>query len=221
MSSISSKQPLTRVSSICAIATLFFLSLTTRTLAHHALGGRLPVNGFEGFFSGLAHPIIGLDHFAFVVASGLLAVGLENGILIPVAFVFATLMGTGIHLQKLDLFSPELMIALSVITFGLLLSLKSRFSGNSNLYTIGLATLGIIAGVFHGYAYGESIVGAQMTPLVSYLAGFALIQLAIACGAFFGGRLIKEKFANKSVNVMQFLGLLIAGVGGVFLMGIK
>jgi urease accessory protein len=33
-------------------------------------------------------------------------------------------------------------------------------------------------GVFHGYAYGESIVGAQRGPLMAYLVGFTIIQLA-------------------------------------------
>ncbi len=221
MNLINSKQPFKRVCFILAISAFLFLSLTTKTLAHHALDGRLPSNCFEGFLSGLAHPIIGIDHFAFVVATGLLAVGLENGLLIPVAFVFATLMGTGIHLQKLNLLYPEVVIAISVIIFGVLLSLKPRFQTQAHLYTIVLATIGIIAGIFHGYAYGESIVGAQMTPLVAYLAGFCLVQLAIACSAFFAGRLIKNKFPYRSVNIMSFLGLLIAGVGGSFLVSIK
>jgi urease accessory protein len=36
------------------------------------------------------------------------------------------------------------------------------------------------AGVFHGYAYGASIVGAESTPLAAYLLGLALVQLVIA-----------------------------------------
>jgi len=31
-----------------------------------------------------------------------------------------------------------------------------------------LTVLGAIAGLFHGYAYGESIIGAGMTPLFAY-----------------------------------------------------
>jgi len=29
--------------------------------------GKLPANFFAGFMSGLGHPIIGFDHFAFIV----------------------------------------------------------------------------------------------------------------------------------------------------------
>ncbi|MEG3438670.1 HupE/UreJ family protein [Pannus brasiliensis CCIBt3594] len=199
-----------------SIAALLSLAIAPNALAHHALGGRTPNNFLEGFISGLAHPIIGFDHFAFVVASGLLAVGLEQGLSIPIAFVVATLIGTGIHLQSINLIFPEAIVAVSVIVFGILLTLKSRFSGNSHLYTIALATLAMIAGVFHGYAYGESIVGARAVTLGAYLLGFTTIQLAIAIGAFQIGNLIKEK-----VSLMKGLGLGIVAIGGAFLIGLK
>jgi urease accessory protein len=46
-----------------------------------------------------------------------------------------------------------------------------------------LATAITIAGAVHGYAYGESIVGAERTPLLAYIVGFALIQYGIAVGS--------------------------------------
>jgi urease accessory protein len=39
------------------------------------------------------------------------------------------------------------------------------------------------AGLFHGYAYGESIIGAEPAPLAAYVAGFAAVQYGIAVGA--------------------------------------
>ena len=39
--------------------------------AHHPMGGATPANFSQGFLSGLAHPIIGLDHLVFVIAIGL------------------------------------------------------------------------------------------------------------------------------------------------------
>ena len=56
------------------ITTVFSLFvLTSPVLAHHPVAGKVPANFFEGFLSGLAHPILGPDHVAFVVAAGLLA----------------------------------------------------------------------------------------------------------------------------------------------------
>lgn len=204
-----------RWSRILPIAAISLFVIAPNAFAHHAMGGRTPDNFLAGFLSGLAHPIIGFDHFAFVVASGLLAVGLEQGFLIPIAFAVAALIGTGIHLQGIDLIFPERIVAISVIVFGILLTLKQRFNKSSNLYTIALATLAMIAGIFHGYAYGESIVGARAVALGAYLLGFTTIQLAIALGAFKIGNIIKE-----NVSLMKGLGLGIMAIGGVFLLGI-
>ena len=55
--------------------------------AHHAMGGKMPSTFFEGFLSGLAHPVIGVDHLAFIVSVGLFAAINPQGILIPIFFV--------------------------------------------------------------------------------------------------------------------------------------
>jgi len=179
--------------------------------AHHMTGGRLPANWFEGFLSGLAHPVIGLDHFAFIVAAGLLATTKRNGIWIPVSFVLAALAGTGIHLLRLDLPGTEIFVALSVLMFGLLLALPNHLSLS---LMIGLSA---IAGIFHGYAYGESIVGAEMSPLVAYLLGFTTIQLAIALLAFQVGQWALQKVTTPTGLPLRFAGFTLCGVGMAFL----
>ena len=189
---------------------LGLLLLAPAALAHHPLGGRLPSNFFEGFMSGVAHPVIGLDHFVFVIAAGLLAVLSRQGLMIPVAFVIAGLAGTGIHLQSLDLPAPEFFISASVLLFGLLLALKK--SPNWPI----VAGLGAIAGLFHGYAYGEAIVGADMTPMVAYLTGFTVIQLVIALGASVIGRAVLKQ-NQMSELPLRFAGFAICGVGATFL----
>jgi urease accessory protein len=49
---------------------------------------------FEGFFSGMAHPVIGLDHLAFIIAAGLVGGLIKRGIIIPITFVVVSLGGT-------------------------------------------------------------------------------------------------------------------------------
>ncbi|HAC63297.1 MAG TPA: urease accessory protein UreJ [Cyanothece sp. UBA12306] len=185
--------------------------------AHHPFGGQTPANFIEGFLSGLGHPIIGLDHFAFVVAAGLLGTRLKQGFLIPLAFVLATMIGTGIHLQDINLPFPELIIALSVLTFGVLLVIKKGLLLTSNFSTLIWATLALSAGIFHGYAYGEAIVGSEMTPLVSYLAGFALIQLMVSLGTFTLAKLLIKKDENKGLLIVRNIGFIISGIGLTFL----
>jgi urease accessory protein len=187
------------------------LSAAQQAIAHHPLDGKIPTNFFEGFISGLAHPIIGLDHFAFIVAIGLLAVGFVRGALLPAGFVLMALAGTGIHLLKLDLPGTEIVIASSAIAFGIMLFTQTRPN-----FT-GLLGLGAIAGLFHGYAYGESIVGASMTPLLAYLLGFSAIQYAIALLAFLIGNRLTQKFTHPTFSPLRLAGLTICSIGAVFL----
>ncbi|MDV2994834.1 MAG: hypothetical protein N4J56_004488 [Chroococcidiopsis sp. SAG 2025] len=194
-----------------ASLTVTSLLLGTPALAHHAIGGKLPTTFFEGFASGLAHPVIGLDHFAFVVSVGLLAAISRQGIKIPIAFVLAAMLGTGLHLMQLALPAAEFVISGSILLFGILLALKDR--PNSWVLT-GLTA---IVGLFHGYAYGEAIFGAEMTPLIAYLMGFTVIQLAVAIAAFLIGRVVLKKATEQPSLPLRFAGFVICGVGITFL----
>ena len=42
-------------------------------LAHHPMGGAAATTAWQGFVSGVAHPVVGLDHLAFLLAAGVLA----------------------------------------------------------------------------------------------------------------------------------------------------
>jgi urease accessory protein len=194
------------------ITSLISLGMAAPALAHHPFGGQRPQNLFEGFLSGLGHPVVGLDHFAFVVAIGLIAAGIEGGILIPISFAIATMAGTGIHLAAIDIPLLEIAIAFSVLAFGVMVALRQKLNAPT------LAIIAAVAGIFHGYAYGEAIVGAEMTPLVAYLAGFALIQMAIALGAMYLAKFATGKINEQSsLSLVQNLGWVISGIGLVFL----
>lgn len=180
-------------------------------LAHHAMGGKLPNTFGAGFISGLAHPVIGIDHLAFVIAIGLLAALSTNlGMIIPTTFVVATAMGTAIHLQGINLPAPELVISASVLLIGILLAQKHQVTLSL------LAIISAIAGIFHGYAYGESIVGAETSALGAYLLGFCLIQLGISAIAFYLGRRVLNQ-SNKSILWLRFFGFTVCGIGFTFL----
>jgi urease accessory protein len=205
------------ISLVTTLALLEFLAITKSAIAHHPMGGEIPNNFITGFISGLAHPIIGLDHFAFIIASGLIVIGLNSFWFVPTVFVSSTIIGTMIHLQSVNLPLPETVIALSLILFGALIASKNYWLKNNLTITLILTTLAGIAGIFHGYAYGESIVGAEMTPLLSYLIGFTLIQLALALSAYYLGKLLINNMTIKSVNIFRFIGLAIASVGLTYL----
>ena len=191
------------------------LLIVQPVFAHHPTGGKIPSSFLEGFLSGLGHPLIGFDHLVFVIAIGLLAaLKPKLGMVIPLAFVLATAMGTGIHLASINLPFPEIVISASVLIMGLLLAKENQ----TNLSF--LLALGAIAGIFHGYAYGESIIGAETTVLGAYLLGFGLIQLFISASTFYLGRLAIGKSSLNASLPLRFAGFTICGMGITFLSNI-
>lgn len=209
---IPTNQLVQRLPLTIALGLIGWLIMSNPAFAHHPLGGRLPANIFEGFFSGMAHPVIGFDHLAFIIAAGLVgALSKKRGIIIPIAFVAASLGGTGLHLLLMDLPAPELMVSASVLVFGVMLALGKPF----NLQLV--AVLAAIAGLFHGYAYGEAVVGAEMTPLFSYLLGFITIQLAIALSAWKFGTIWLKDNAIQGLLRLRFIGFAVCGLSTAFL----
>lgn len=195
---------------IVGLVSLGLLSIMPPAAAHHAMDGRTPSNLWEGFLSGLAHPVIGLDHLAFVVAIGLLSIRPVRGALLPAFFLVAAMAGTGLHVAQVDLPATEVFIALSVVALGVILIVGKQ------LPFVMLAGIATIAGIFHGYAYGESIIGAEPTALIAYLVGFTVMQYAIAMLAFWLGKRVSDQAANP-IPLLRYSGYAIAMIGVIFL----
>ena len=198
--------------SVLSILSIAFIIDVSPVLAHHPNGGEIPGTLAEGFLSGLGHPVIGIDHLVFVIAIGLVAaLSKKLGMVIPAVFVLATAIGTAIHLQGINLPVVEIIISASVLLMGVFLAKKET----TNLTL--LAAIGAIAGIFHGYAYGESIVGAETTALSAYLLGFCVIQLAIGAGAYYLGKQIINRATIPNTLPLRFAGFAICGIGFSFL----
>ncbi len=158
------------------------LFLPAPAFAHHAMGGLTPQTFVQGLLSGIAHPVIGLDHFLFLLMAGVLAYSLRSPLnyTTPVLFLVSALVGTSLHLAEFNLTNAEVLIALSLIASGGLVLWRRRVS------ILVLSLFFAVVGLFHGYAYAESIVGAENTPLLAYLVGLALVQYAVIVGMMTG-----------------------------------
>jgi len=189
--------------------------ITPAAWAHHPFGGQTPETFIEALLSGIGHPVIGLDHLTFVIASGLVAMTLPRGIMVPIAFLGAALLGTGFHLMAINLPLAEMVIMSSVFLFGLMLVLYKPEHSLIPVFenTMVVASLAAMAGIFHGYAYGEAIIGAEMGPLFAYLTGFTLIQGVIAMSAYGLGKQLSLSFPA----LMRYCGLAICTIGVVLL----
>ncbi|MEA2953017.1 MAG: urease accessory protein [Alphaproteobacteria bacterium] len=192
-------------------AITMFFALAVLTLlaepaaAHHVMGGRMATTFGEGFLSGLGHPILGLDHLAAIVAVGCIAASQMRGAMLVVGFVIAMMAGTAAHVGEATIPASEILVALSVIVLGLVMLLRSLSSAMA-------LTLFALAGFFHGYALGESIAGAEPTPLYAYLAGLAIIQSGIALAAMTAVRRSTARPAFEPAK-LRLIGAGIVGIG--------
>jgi urease accessory protein len=188
---------------------LLALFLASPALAHHPLGGAAPQTVAHGLISGLAHPVIGLDHLAFIVLIGLAAAFSGRAMAGPLAFIAATLAGTGLHLAGVMLPLAELVITASVVALGALVVLGRQVGGPVALAGFALA------GIFHGWAYGEAVIGSTPMPIAAYLLGFGAVQFAIAAGvALVAGKLVAQGAGQMQARLAAAI---CTGIGFAFL----
>ncbi len=192
-----------------ALAALPLLLAAAPAFAHHPLGGMVPKTFMHGLLSGIGHPVIGLDHFAFVVALGLAAAFMRNVWLPPLAAIIAMAAGCLLTVGSVALPAVEPVIAVSVVLLG------GMVLFGRSLPVPGAALLFAFAGLFHGAAYGEAVIGAEPTPILAYLIGLAAVQMAIALAAAY---LVRGVWKAGSAAALQprLAGAICAGIGLTF-----
>lgn len=194
------------------VATLALAALPCNAVAHHFMDDALPQTFVQGLFSGLGHPLIGLDHAAFIVAMGFFLALIRRGMWGVAAMIAGSLAGAALHLGGIDLPWGEAGVAVSVMLAAVILLTYRR---------IGLAWLAgglALAGMLHGHAYAESIFGAEAAPLGAYLLGFTLTQLSVATAAFFAHRRLIAAREAWGRPVSAGLGVVTGAIGLAFLL---
>lgn len=165
-----------------------------------------------GFGSGFAHPLLGLDHIAAMVAVGLWGafLGAPAIWVLPIVFPLVMAFGGILGILGVPLPGVEIGIAISAVVLGLMVALAVRPH---------LAIAAIIVGafaIFHGYAHGTEL--PEDSNAVAYSAGFVIATGVLhLCGIAIGllthwpaGR-IAVRFAGSAIAVagLVFLGKLI------------
>ncbi len=185
--------------------------------AHHPLGGGAPQTITDGLLSGVGHPIIGFDHLAFVIGIGILAAFFQKNRSAPIGgFIAGTIAGTALIIAGVTLPFAELAITASVVIVGLL-AMNAKVAKPMTA-----AAIACFAGLFHGWAYGEAVIGAEATPIIAYVIGFAATQAIIALAAMriafyvMEGELSPNKLSPNKLSP-RLAGAMIAGVGIAYL----
>jgi urease accessory protein len=80
--------------------------------------------------------------------------------------------------------------------------------------------LAVAAGFFHGYAYGEAVIGAEATPLAAYLVGLALVQSMLMMAVYFSTRLFAAtNGAPKHLFSVTRAAAVVLGAASVWSLG--
>jgi urease accessory protein len=178
--------------------------------AHHVMGGKLPATFSEGLWSGLGHPIIGPEHLGFLLAIGIVVGAGGLNLALCGIFLAAMAIGVAVHVSGFGIPAAEILVALSALLAGLLIA-----RGHA-LPLLAWSALFVIAGFFHGYAFGESIAGAEQGPLTAYLFGLVIVQSALAVGA---ALITRRLGVHVNEMVPRLAGAVIIGIGFAALIG--
>ncbi len=197
-----------RLTTAAAAALLASPLLATQALAHHPLAGAPMETMAHGLLSGIGHPVLGFDHLFFVAAVGIVAAFTGRPLVAPLGLVVGMLAGCALIVAGVGLPAVEVAIALSLVVAGVVL-MRGRALGPATA----VALFGVL-GLFHGWAFGETIVGQEggmAAPVVAgYLIGLAATQWAIAVGA---GWAVARLARTADALQPRLAGGLVAGAG--------
>jgi urease accessory protein len=166
-----------------------------------------------GLWAGMLHPVSGLDHIVVMVALGIWAAQLGAPAIWVLPIAFPLVVALGGVLGALGVVAPgvEVGIALSAITFGLMIALSVRAPQRVAESAL-LGLLVAVFAIFHGYAHGAEI--PQSGNAILYVVGFVLATgLLHALGIVLG---VAKRWA-AGVTALRFIGFAIALCGVYFL----
>lgn len=175
--------------------------------AHHPMGGAVPSTAWQGLLSGLGHPVIEFDHLLFLLGAATVTAlaratpGRAAALLL--AYAVAGAVGTALRVPGVVVPLAEPAVAASLLLVAVWLWTR-RLPGAT---VVALCATG--CGFFHGYAYGEAVIGAEAAPLIAYLGGLALVQTLLMMGTYFLIRRIASAAPQGMSAATRMLGALI------------
>jgi urease accessory protein len=183
------------------------IALADPVWAHHPMGGAVPSTAWQGLLSGLGHPVIEVDHLLFLLGAAA-AAALARATPARAAALLATYAVTGALGTVLRVPGAVIPLAEAAVAVSLLLIAWWLWTQRLPGTTV-TALLAAGCGFFHGYAYGEAVIGAEATPLVAYLGGLVLIQTLLMMSLYFLIRRLAAAAPQRMSAAMRAMGTLI------------
>ncbi len=166
--------------SVVMVASLFSSCVTSTAFAHSAHFERM-----HGVWSGVAHPLFGLDHLLAMATVGLLSAQCGGRAIwsVPSSFVLSMLVGGIAGMLDVSLPAVEYGIAASIVLLGGAVALGRKTS------LVGPLMFAAVFGFFHGHAHGTEMpslanpawyaVGFVSSTIVLHIIGVVLGRFAI------------------------------------------
>ena len=160
--------------------------------------------GMNGFYDGLSHPVLGLDHFLAMVCVGIVSSQIGGRAIFTVPSLFVTFMilggAAGLFIEILAITLSDIIewgIIFSVIFLGLSVAIDKKLP--TNVIMIAVAFFGS----FHGLAHGIEMPWAANPILfaLGFSSGTAALHLF---GVGIGLLLIKNSFLNIILRMLGF-----------------
>ena len=171
----------------------------------HAFFGKI------GFYDGISHPVLGLDHFLAMISVGIVSAQIGGKAIWKVPSIFVIIMTAGGLFGFLliidEFYFVEIGIILSVILLGFGISIEKKISPKLIMIFVG------IFGLFHGIAHGIEVPAAA-NPLL-FVLGFicgtsALHIFGVAIGYF--------SIKTTLSSVLLRLTGVVFGIYGIYLL---
>ena len=178
-----------------------------------------PVNahtftGMIGFYDGLSHPVLGIDHFLAMVSVGIVSAQIGGRAIWTVPSTFVVMMIIGgilgmvaeiflLNITELFIVIVEIGIVLSVILLGLAIAIGRKLSLTIMMFFVS------IFGLCHGTAHGMEMPWAANPILfaIGFSSGTATLHLF---GVIIGSLLIKN---NYLLFLLRLIGIASACYG--------
>ena len=162
--------------------------------------------GMVGFYDGLSHPVLGIDHFLAMVSVGVVSAQIGGRAIwtIPATFVLMMIVGGIVgmlvevfffYLEEPVFVVVEYGIVFSVILLGLAIAIEKKISTNIIMIFI------CFFGLCHGLAHGMEMPWA-VNPILfalGFASGTATLHLF---GVGIGSLAIKTKFSSIVLRIV-------------------
>ena len=167
--------------------------------------------GMVGFYDGISHPVLGLDHFLAMISVGILSAQIGGKAIwtVPATFVLIMTIGGlfGFLLAIDDHYFIEVGIIFSVILLGFGISIEKKIPTKLIIVFVG------IFGLFHGAAHGVEMPKAANPLLfvIGFVCGTTTLHLF---GVGIGYFSVKKTLSSI---ILRLAGIFFAFYGGYLL----